>query len=402
MERIKKALEQAREQREQLSVAEAELLSTDINEKFSAGVQARIKTASPIDQLAPDRAAIVMRLGELRGYQVGETIFEQNAQDEYVHYLVAGRVSLSADGKNLHSIDGEQDIAKFALDESGTKPCTVRAEAVTKVFRVPYTVLRRQLELHERASGKDTDGDAEKTDNTIERLRESLGRRPVASEQYAQTMSGQQLASLVDAIHDENSSLKGAVETATDLEEISGNIRLDEGFFKLDLQTLIKPDEANEVEKRPRVAPADTDDEITRLVHNLEERVRKHVDASRQEERRRIQALLDSSRQRLRAQLQTQVRDAITKARVQDQKKYQQREQRLRERYEQLARLANRITHQKAAVMKARQQLDEKLKAADLVHQELRDLGHTMYKEIDGLEEIVAQDESQARSSKGR
>ena len=68
-------------------------------------------------------------------------------------------------------------------------------------------------------------------------------------------------------------------------------------------------------------------------------------------------------------------------------------DERLRQNYEKLKRIANKITYQKAGIQRARRQLQQKLLAADEVHRELAVLRGSMTQQLDNLDGMIPEGE---------
>jgi chromosome segregation ATPase len=71
---------------------------------------------------------------------------------------------------------------------------------------------------------------------------------------------------------------------------------------------------------------------------------------------------------------------------------YAAKGQELRERYERLMQLANKISQQKAEIQEARSRLQKRLQDANKLHREFSEIGQTMSQQIGDLEGLVGDD----------
>ena len=113
----------------------------------------------------------------------------------------------------------------------------------------------------------------------------------------------------------------------------------------------------------------------------------------RREERERIEQHVQARVVQIRKRAEEVIREKLLLARARDKERRTLAEKRLRQNYEKLKRMANKITHQKAQIQRTRRQLQQKLLAADEVHRQLADLGQTMTKQLDNLEEMTPEEE---------
>lgn len=132
------------------------------------------------------------------------------------------------------------------------------------------------------------------------------------------------------------------------------------------------------------IAPADSllnaelaaalTDPVTELVHDFEQRLRNYVEGSLMERAIEIERRYQNKVTRLQenAQHQLRKRDAELKARYAAH--YQKKDQILRENYQKLMTLVTKIGQQKAQLQTARQQFEEKLKAANAVYKQVEDM----------------------------
>jgi len=90
----------------------------------------------------------------------------------------------------------------------------------------------------------------------------------------------------------------------------------------------------------------------------------------------------------LKQKAEAELRRKLVKLRERDKEVMAQREALLRERYAQLQRIAHRFTHQKAQIQHAKRELEEKLRAADVIHRELNELGQYVTRQLDDLDHV--------------
>lgn len=105
--------------------------------------ETRLRDAAPFHRLPralQDRAVALARI-EVRA--PGETVFEQDASDDAVHYLLAGRVELLWRGKLTRTLSGSNQAAGRPLDPPGRKRYTVRTLEDSTLAVVPRAALDR-------------------------------------------------------------------------------------------------------------------------------------------------------------------------------------------------------------------------------------------------------------------
>jgi CRP-like cAMP-binding protein len=215
---------------------------------------------------------------------------------------------------------------------------------------------------------------------------------PVQRAFYAETDSGKSLADLVEEIHSNREQIAATAERDPNEETVgSTNIRLDESLFNLELDSLDSELLSARIEEvGPRGAmPEATQDPIGSVLHELEKAVRVQIEAVRKREREQIEQHVKTRVARIRKRAEQMLREKLLEARARDRARNKAVEKQLRQHYERLTRLANKITHQKAEIQRARHQLEQKLRAAHEVHRELAQLGQTMTRELDNLEGMM-------------
>ena len=363
MERIKEALNAARAERDR-RMGDTELVN---------GVARRLRLFSNFENLGEDARRAVVSVGDIVDIDSGESICTLGERDEHVHYLLEGMVRIeTADGtiRDLHAGDGP---ARHALDEPGYKVASVIATHPSRVFRVDPTHL----------PGTPVPGTAE----------------PAPLGAYAETFSGQQLAMLVGALRNEHRGLNGVAAAApADIAEVAvGDRTLGVEIALPDLESTRTPaPPRDEAEVTPEAAPpAPPADALLAMTRAFEADVRRHVDGIRAEERARAQLKLKGYADKLKAQAEEQMRAKVKALRVRFEQANLTREQDIRRRYEQLLDLANRLTRQKADINQARQQIEDKLRRAEMLHRELAELGGVVSGHLDQIDEMLPADDSE-------
>ncbi len=92
---------------------------------------------------------------------------------------------------------------------------------------------------------------------------------------------------------------------------------------------------------------------------------------------------------KLKQAAETQLRAKVVTIRDRYQAAHVAKEKKLRDRYEHLIALANKMTRQKAAIYQARRQLEDKLRLAEKVHNELAQIGLTVTRQLNDLEAMI-------------
>ncbi|MGH8595368.1 MAG: hypothetical protein ACREXT_01775, partial [Gammaproteobacteria bacterium] len=127
-------------------------------------------------------------------------------------------------------------------------------------------------------------------------------------------------------------------------------------------------------------------DPVAELLHDFERRLRNHVEASVLERTLDVERRYHEKAQRLQhnAQAELRKRDAQLKQRYADH--YRKKEQILRDNYQKLMGLANKISQQKAQLQQARKQFEEKLKAANAVYKQVEDMRRLLGEHIGSID----------------
>lgn len=377
MERIKEALEEARRER-QKSLLETTLnrllsaSSADVNDLIDAR---RIRERSPFSQLNHERQQAALAAGQVVRFDSGQHVFVIGDTDDHVHYLLEGAVSVTGHDTPPQTLYAYQEAALFALDEPGLRYHTVTAVIPSRIFRIAHSFFE---------------------DATPARAVPPPEAEPaLPREMYAETFSGEQLAQLVEAIHEDRARLSPDIGPTK--ERIQDDVRFGDNTLGVNIDKVLA-----ELDPTPAVMPSpaspapsalpnheEISDEIGRFTRELEARFRRYVEQVRAEERKRAQTQLQVHAKRLRELAEAQLKGKIITIRDRYQAAYIAKEKQLRERYEHLIAMANKMTRQKAAIYQARRQLEDKLRLAEQVHNELAQIGLTVTRQLNDLEGMI-------------
>lgn len=374
MERIKDALEQARKAREKALQENAlnSLVSTsatDVNDLIDAR---RIRERIPFNQMAHEEQQALIAAGHVLRIDSGAHVFIVGSEDEYIHFLLEGAVSIIGDNSPSQTLYAYQEAALLPLDEAGLKSHTVTAVIPSRVFRIAQARLRGQAAPVSAPAAP------------------APPPEEIPRELYTHTYSGEQLAQLVEALDaDRKSLLPELAPNQTPRQEVHfGENTLG---VRLDAATEIESPPVEEIPPVQASLPshAEINDEIGRFTRELEGRFRRYVEQVRAQERRRAQAQLQLHVKRLQQLAEQQLRAKVITIRDRYQAAFVGKEKKLRERYEHLIAMANKMTRQKAAIYQARRQLEDKLRVAEQVHNELAQIGLNVTRQLNDLEGMI-------------
>ncbi len=370
MEKIKEALEKARQQREQARNGTGAAIPGAATAGSRLGKD-RILGREPFRQYSSAEQDKLLERGRVVNVGMGETLQFAGDKDAHVHYLLSGAVVLESDDDEKTVSAGEDD-AKLPLDRAGVKAHTIMAAADSEVLRVPFDSLPSRVFLG----------------NTS----------PIPTAAYTDTYSGQQLANLVEQINTENETLEAGPDpsdhfepeeiilaeapTVTSISELSASA--DSLLSDLEIMQDDSGSKDFEVGYIPTV-----DDELGRFTRELEQQFRAYVEKVRDEERAHYEAKMQHHAARLKKLATEQVREMLSSQRDKYQAAYAEKEQHLRARFNNLRDFANKIARQKAAIYVARRQISEKLQMVDQIHSELSQLGSQLNHQLDDLDDLM-------------
>lgn len=370
MERIKKALEEARAAREQVLRAELERLVHNraqmsatravAEPRFDPVTERRIREFMPLRGLPADRLQSAIALGQVFGLATGELVFAAGDRHEYLHFLLEGAVQFFEGDRVIRRLDATDIEALRPLDEPGTQRWSAAAEAPSRIFRVPRGLL---------GGGDD--------------LSATVAPMPPAT--YADTHSGAELAELVARIDAERH------HTPTEPTLAASPLEATSHDFDLNgVMCDVVPAPARQPPASEPILHQDSSarDRIAEAMIVLEQRLRRHIADVRTQERANYEARMRQKLIELKQKAEAELRRKLVKLRERDRNMIMQREVLLRDRYAQLQRIANRFTHQKAQIQHAKRELEEKLRAADAIHRELNELGRHVTRQLDDLDDV--------------
>ena len=150
MEKSNEAITEALRQRTRLENTAG--ASTVMMNQANPAEEARIRRLTPINQLPYHYQDNVIRQGDVLSFPRGSRIFLEGSEDEYVHYLLEGRVAMLINGAAARYLSANSDTSAYPLDEAGKERTSMASvEEPAKVFRVEYAALERQVDLAETA-----------------------------------------------------------------------------------------------------------------------------------------------------------------------------------------------------------------------------------------------------------
>lgn len=375
MERIKKALEEARAAREQALRAELERLvqhraqatvtAEPVEPRFDPVTERRIREFMPLRGLPADKLQAAIALGQVFGLATGEIIFAAGDRHEYSHFLLEGAVQFLEDERQVRRLDATDIEALRPLDEPGTQRWTAAAEGPTRIFRVPRALL----------GGPDD-------------LSATIAPMPPAT--YADTHSGVELAELVARIDAERHPASPAEPAPSPLE--ATNYDFDINGLMTDATPLPAPPPP--LVQQHQQQEQTSKDRLAEAMAVLEHRLRRHIAEIRAQERANYDTRMRHKLLELKQKAEGELKRKLVSLRERDKEVIAQREALLRDRYAQLQRIANRFTHQKAQIQHAKRELEEKLRAAETIHRELSEIGQNVSRQLDDLDNVFGPSQS--------
>lgn len=206
---------------------------------------------------------------------------------------------------------------------------------------------------------------------------EAGGGGPVPRGDYTDTATGRSLAELIDEMNARRDALNSTL----------GALKVELTQPPVPLPEVIQPARATAADERfdpldivsdAPFVESDDDDELGALFQDFERRVRAHLeraqlaqaDALTMAHREEMNALKQRAEQKVRAKA-VEIRDHYRQ-------RYAEREKTLKAHYQKLMALAGKISRQKAQIDRAREEFEEKLAAANALHQEVVDLRETL------------------------
>jgi CRP-like cAMP-binding protein len=364
-ERVKEALDKAREQRQQSGAAVSD-------DSTTAGVRLgndRILAREPFRGYSSNEQQRLLEHARVLDVGSGETFQFAGDRDAHVHFLLSGTVVLEGDNDAAAMVTAGSPAAAEPLDEAGRKTCSITATVDAEILRVPADALPR------------TDAD------------DTAGVPPA---EYTETFSGAQLAELVEEINTEHATLSERRPSVVDPRDLLGEQQpAAESFADVAasaesaLAGIRFPDDEDIFSGDSNTDEPKIDDEIGAFARELETRFRRYVDKVKADERARYEARLQQHAERLQALAEQHISSRLVALRKRYQGAHVEKERRLRERYRALRDFANKIARQKAAIHVARRQIGEKLRLVEQIHAELSQLGSQLNNQLDDLDDLM-------------
>jgi len=364
-ERIKDALDKAREQRQHTG-ADAPVETTTAGARLGND---RILAREPFRRYSAAERQRLLEHARVLAVGGGETFQFAGDHDPHIHYLLSGSVVLEGDNVPATTIEADSPAAAAPLDEAGLKTRSITATGAAEILCIPVHAIP----------------DAATDEAAV-----------VPPAEYSETFSGQQLAALVTEINDEHANLNKSGPSVVDPHALldeqppSGESFADiaasaesalAGIEFADDEDILHATDGN---YEPKI-----DDEIGAFARELENRFRRYVDKVKADERARYEARLQQHADRLQTLAEQHINARLTAIRERYQGAHIEKERRLRERYRALRDFANKIARQKAAIYVARRQISEKLRMVEQIHAELSQLGSQLNNQLDDLDDLM-------------
>ena len=99
----------------------------------------------PINKLSPDRKKMVLSQAKILVYQMGTYLFKKGDNDNFIYYLLEGKVELKAVDKASIAVYGGTDRAMNPLSGKCPREYSARAASVVKVLMVERHLLASVL-----------------------------------------------------------------------------------------------------------------------------------------------------------------------------------------------------------------------------------------------------------------
>jgi hypothetical protein len=354
MERIKKALDDARAMREQ--ALRDGTSAAGIEPRLDAATEHRIRELMLLRELPAAQIEATLALGQVFSLAPGDTVFAAGDINEHAHFLIEGAVQYADGARGAWHLGAEEPDALLPLDEPGAQRWTLTAERPALIFRVPRALL--DPEPQRVASTPAEKGRDQRPESAEERTQPWLGRKPGAP-----------------AMEESWTGFRSQAALLASSPETGGHARLDAAFGVLE-QRLRR--HVEEVRAQERAA--------------AEVKLRRHIEELKLGAQAELRRRFDELKQRAESEL----RRKLTQLRSRDRDLLLQNETRLRERHAQLQRVAKRYAQQQNALQHVRRQLEEKLHAADAMHRELYELGRNVSLQLEDLDQVFDADDDQA------
>ena len=95
----------------------------------------------------------LVRLCRLTQYEKDETIFKEGDFDQYIYFLLSGRVQISKNGRDVAALGRTGDIfGEMCLIDAAPRSATVRASAPTNCLKMDVYYIKRLPEDERNSS----------------------------------------------------------------------------------------------------------------------------------------------------------------------------------------------------------------------------------------------------------
>lgn len=95
----------------------------------------------------------LVKLCRLTQYEPGETVFKEGDFDQYIYFLLSGRVQITKGGLNVAALGRTGDIfGEMCLIDAAPRSATVRAVATTNCLKMDVYYIKRLPEEERNSS----------------------------------------------------------------------------------------------------------------------------------------------------------------------------------------------------------------------------------------------------------
>ncbi|MBU0500463.1 MAG: cyclic nucleotide-binding domain-containing protein [Gammaproteobacteria bacterium] len=119
----------------------------------------QLRNLIPLSKLNQEALNQLAQQGELLDLASGSTIFEAGSDDDYIYYLLAGRVSMTDREGKAALLSADTDPARFAFGRLKPRPSNARVDSSrAKLFRLNGRELSTLIAWHEQVSEQEDSG----------------------------------------------------------------------------------------------------------------------------------------------------------------------------------------------------------------------------------------------------
>ena len=198
-------------------------------------------------------------------------------------------------------------------------------------------------------------------------------------DEFAETTTGEELAELIDEIYRQRDAL-----VEPDIASASGDGGIDP-LIDQDAPTVLGAPSTS-APRGADVLGIDADDILSEIMHEVDTGLSALVRQCVEQQRTAIAVRVRERLARIERAAQQRVAAHERELTARFESQHAENEKRLTETYDRLTSLANRISHQKADIQKARKALEEMLRTANRVHREVHRVGNALVDQIDHLD----------------